>query len=58
MNLVFGGERLERETNGFYLQPTLFTQATADMRIAREEVFGPVACVVPVKDYDEALAIA
>jgi aldehyde dehydrogenase (NAD+) len=54
--LVFGGERLQRETNGFYLQPALFTETTADMQINRDEIFGPVASVLRVKDYDEALA--
>lgn len=56
--LAFGGERLERDTPGFYLQPTLFTEATNQMRISREEIFGPVASVIRVKDYDEALAVA
>jgi acyl-CoA reductase-like NAD-dependent aldehyde dehydrogenase len=54
----FGGMRLQRETEGFYMAPALFTQVTNDMRIAREEVFGPVAAVIRVKDYDEALAVA
>ncbi|MBN9044630.1 MAG: aldehyde dehydrogenase family protein [Rhizobiales bacterium] len=56
--LAFGGERLNRETPGFYLQPALFTEATNRMRISREEIFGPVAAVIRVKDYDEALATA
>jgi len=56
--LAFGGVRLKRETPGFYLQPALFTEATNDMRIAREEIFGPVAAVIRVKDYEEALAVA
>lgn len=56
--LAFGGTRLERETPGFYMQPALFTEATNHMRIAREEIFGPVAAVIRVKDYDEALAVA
>jgi aldehyde dehydrogenase (NAD+) len=56
--LAFGGERLNRETPGFYLQPALFTDTTPDMRINREEVFGPVVSVIRAKDYDEALAIA
>ncbi|AYD04136.1 aldehyde dehydrogenase family protein [Neorhizobium sp. NCHU2750] len=56
--LAFGGERLELDTPGFYLQPTLFTEATNQMRISREEIFGPVASVIRVKDYDEALAVA
>ncbi|NTJ43385.1 aldehyde dehydrogenase family protein [Agrobacterium larrymoorei] len=56
--LAFGGEVLERGTPGFFLQPTLFTEATNDMRISQEEIFGPVAAVIRVKDYDEALAVA
>ena len=57
-SLVFGGERLNRETPGFYLQPALFTEATNRMRISREEIFGPVASVIRVKDYEEALSVA
>ncbi|HQS45865.1 MAG: aldehyde dehydrogenase family protein [Rhizobiales bacterium 24-66-13] len=56
--LAFGGARLARETPGFYLSPALFIEATNDMRIVREEIFGPVAAVIRVKDYDEALAVA
>jgi aldehyde dehydrogenase (NAD+) len=56
--LVVGGERLTLDTPGYYLQPALFTEATNQMRIAREEIFGPVAAVIRVKDYDEALATA
>jgi aldehyde dehydrogenase (NAD+) len=56
--LVAGGERLNREKSGFYLAPALFDETRNDMRINREEIFGPVAAVIPVKDYDEALAVA
>jgi aldehyde dehydrogenase (NAD+) len=56
--LAFGGERLNREAPGFYLQPALFTDVSNKMRIAREEIFGPVAAVIRVKDYAEALATA
>ncbi|ANK86800.1 MULTISPECIES: aldehyde dehydrogenase family protein [unclassified Rhizobium] len=56
--LAFGGEVISRETPGFYLQPTLFTEATNQMRISREEIFGPVVSVIRAKDYDEALALA
>jgi alpha-ketoglutaric semialdehyde dehydrogenase len=56
--LAWGGELLTRDTPGFYLQPALFVETTNAMRISREEVFGPVANVVRVKDYDEALAVA
>ena len=56
--LACGGERLTRATPGFYLEPALFTETTPEMRINREEVFGPVASVIRVKDYEEALAVA
>jgi len=56
--LAWGGSRLERAVPGYYLQPALFTETTPEMRINREEIFGPVASVIRVKDYDEALALA
>ena len=56
--LHWGGELLNRETPGFYLQPALFTETRNDMRINREEIFGPVASVIAVKDYEEALTVA
>ena len=56
--LAFGGERLKRDAPGFYLQPALFTGVTNNMRIAREEIFGPVAAVIRVNDYAEALVTA
>ena len=56
--MAFGGEQLERETPGFYQRPALITDTTASMRINREEVFGPVASVIRVRDYDQALALA
>lgn len=55
---VFGGEVVERDTIGFYMLPALVTGTTNAMTISREEVFGPVANVVKVRDYDEALAVA
>ncbi len=56
--LLAGGERVTRDTEGYFLQPALFTEATNQMRISREEIFGPVAAVIRVKDYEEALATA
>jgi aldehyde dehydrogenase (NAD+) len=56
--LAWGGELLNRKTQGFYLNCALFTETTNSMRISREEVFGPVANVIRVKDYDEALSVA
>jgi acyl-CoA reductase-like NAD-dependent aldehyde dehydrogenase len=47
-----------RLANGFYVPPTLFTGVRPDMRIAREEIFGPVTCVIPFADEEEAVSIA
>jgi aldehyde dehydrogenase (NAD+) len=52
-----GGARRDHAQNGFFLQPTLFTETSAEMRINQEEVFGPVASVVRVRDYEEALSV-
>ena len=56
--LVQGGNRIEREKQGYYLEPALFVDSTPQMTINRDEIFGPVASVIRVKDYDEALAVA
>ncbi len=56
--LAVGGDLVKRDNPGYFLQPALFTEATNQMRIAREEIFGPVAAVIRVKDYEEALATA
>ena len=56
--LVRGGDRLERGTPGFYMAPALFTDASNAMRTSREEIFGPIASIIRVRDYDEALAVA
>ncbi|MDR7308458.1 aldehyde dehydrogenase family protein [Rhodoferax saidenbachensis] len=56
--LVLGGERLQRSTEGYFLAPALFAESTNSMRINREEIFGPVASVIRVKDYEEALAVS
>ena len=55
---MVGGELVKRDNPGYFLQPALFTDVTNQMRIAREEIFGPVLGVIRVKDYDEALATA
>ena len=56
--LHWGGELLNREKPGFYLQPAIFTDVDNKMRIAREEIFIPVATVIKARDYDDALAIS
>lgn len=50
-----GGERIDLDTSGFFLQPTLITETKRDMTINKDEIFGPVASVIRVRDYDEAL---
>jgi acyl-CoA reductase-like NAD-dependent aldehyde dehydrogenase len=54
--LVTGGGRPER--SGYFVQPTLFADASNDMTIAREEIFGPVGTIIAFDTEDEALAIA
>jgi len=56
--LIAGGGTVERPTRGFFMAPTLLTETTSQMRINREEIFGPVASVIRVRDYDAALAEA
>ncbi len=57
-DLAFGGARLERDTDGYYLEPALLVGTTNDMRINREEIFGPIASVVRADDPEHALALA
>ncbi len=54
--LVTGGKRINRD--GFYIEPTVFADVTDDMVIAREEIFGPVMCVLDFEDEDDVLARA
>jgi len=56
--LLGGGQRLSLGKPGYYMSPAVIADTTQAMRINREEVFGPVASVIRVKDYDEALAVA
>jgi aldehyde dehydrogenase (NAD+) len=56
--LVRGGSRLERSTPGFFMDPALFAETRNDMRINQEEIFGPVASLIRVADYEEALHVA
>ena len=43
---------------GFFVEPTVLTDVTNDMRVAREEIFGPVVVVLPFRDEDEAVRLA
>jgi methylmalonic acid semialdehyde dehydrogenase len=58
--LLCGGRRAEGDglENGYFIEPTVFDKVTPDMRIAREEIFGPVLSVLRVKDFDEAMTVA
>ena len=54
--LLCGGERLEMETEGYYMAPTLFAGTKNDWAVNREELFAPMSCIIKVDSYDEALA--
>jgi acyl-CoA reductase-like NAD-dependent aldehyde dehydrogenase len=56
--LAFGGAQVRKDSGGFYIEPTAFDGVRPDMRIAREEIFGPVLSVITFKDEAEAIAIA
>lgn len=58
--LICGGRRAAGEhlSKGFFVEPTVFDNVKPDMRIAREEIFGPVLSVLRVKDFDEAMIVA
>jgi len=56
--LVYGGRRPPGLKRGYYLEPTLFADVTNDMRIAQEEIFGPVLVVIAYEDDDDAVRIA
>ena len=54
--LLCGGDRIERSTDGFFMAPAVFANTDNTMRVNREEMFAPIACVIKVGSYDEALA--
>ena len=58
--LVCGGQRAQGDelNKGYFVQPTVFDRVTPDMRIAREEIFGPVLSVLRVNDFEEAMRVA
>ncbi|MEO0343161.1 MAG: aldehyde dehydrogenase family protein [Pseudomonadota bacterium] len=56
-DLLYGGDRLEMDSEGFYMSPGVFTNTTNTMRINREEMFAPLTSVIKVGSYDEALAV-
>lgn len=59
VTIATGGKKIAGElTKGCYVEPTLFTNATNNMRVAQEEIFGPVLTVIPFKDEADALQLA
>lgn len=56
--LVAGGNALQVDGKGYFIEPTIFANASNDMRISQEEIFGPVAPIIPFDGEDEAVAIA
>lgn len=56
--LICGGARLNRETEGYFMEPAVFAGTRNDMRVNREEMFAPITCVIKADSYDEALALA
>ncbi len=57
-NLVLGGAQTRRDSGGYYVEPTVFDAVSPRMKIAREEIFGPVLSTLTFKDVDEAIRIA
>lgn len=56
--LLTGGGKAETQNEGFYLSPTIFANTNNKMRVNREEVFGPMTCVIKVNSYEEGLSLA
>jgi len=56
--LTFGGNQVMQETGGFYIEPTIFAGVESRMRIAEEEIFGPVLSVLTFSDAEDAVGIA
>ncbi len=56
--LIYGGDRIELSTPGYYMKPALFINGNNAMQINKDEVFGPITCVIKADDYDHALELA
>lgn len=57
-SLAHGGSRVREESGGYFVEPTVFSNVSNDMKIARDEIFGPVASVITFSDEQEGLALA
>ena len=56
--LAYGGNLINLDTPGYFMEPTLFIDGDNKSTINQEEMFGPIACVIPVKSYEEGLEVA
>lgn len=56
-DLLLGGNAIETDTNGYFIEPTIFGNVPSDAVIAQEEIFGPVLAMMPATDFDNALEI-
>lgn len=56
--LLAGGNAIETDENGYFIEPTVFGDVPGDATIAQEEIFGPVTALIPAKDFDDAIRIA
>lgn len=56
--VLTGGKRATNLGDGYYIQPTVITDLGQESRVAREEIFGPVAAIIPARSYDEAVTLA
>ncbi|NDJ84457.1 MAG: L-glutamate gamma-semialdehyde dehydrogenase [Chloroflexi bacterium] len=55
--LLAGGNAIETDTNGYFIEPTVFGDVPGDAKIAQEEIFGPVLAMIPAKDFEDGLNI-
>jgi aldehyde dehydrogenase (NAD+) len=58
LDMLTGGGRDTEAGSGWFIKPTLFDNVSADHKLAQEEIFGPVTCIIPVEDLDEAIRVA
>ncbi|NLO30077.1 MAG: aldehyde dehydrogenase family protein [Methanosarcina mazei] len=56
--ILVGGNRIDPGLPGYFFEPTIFTDVSPEMRIAQEEIFGPVLSIITVSDFDEAIEVA
>ncbi|MDG2416776.1 MAG: aldehyde dehydrogenase [Pelagibacterales bacterium] len=57
-NVLTGGEQVKQDSGGYYISPTIFKDVKNDMKVAKEEIFGPVLCSIDFENEDDALKIA